>query len=288
MGIDYYARLWNSEIDILKVVNTLCYDNGRRFVQQDRLHAIEDLLEDTPYRQRNKAGLFLLYMKKRHFSDLPKKVLLVSSHIDCKNKGQEHITKCFTEDSDPMKLRGTFDNSITNAALLVLMRKGLLPDNVLISFTGDEEEDSAGAYQTNRYLIKHERKYFALVLDVTSEGWQDAADFTIENMAVKKPLEKKIIKAAMRSDYIWRFVPKREGAYPDYLEDDVRLPGFSWPDESWDYAECDVDTMSFCLPVNTEGDFDMHSDRGVEAYKMSFHNYIEALRQMIVCLAKSI
>lgn len=93
--------------------------------------------------------------------------------------------KLFAKDEDELCWKGTFDNSATNAAVIDLMLRGELDESVLVAFTGDEEKDSAGAIEIMQMLGRMECLVGkALVLDVTNEGWEDEAAFSIETIMV--------------------------------------------------------------------------------------------------------
>ena len=183
-------------IEILDCISVLNRDNGHIFTNTNRLEVIEECLWNSRYRRINPQGLFHLY------SPLPvhkilEPVVIVSSHVDC----EKDITRCFTKVLPDEMLCGTYDNAITNAAITHLMLNGNLPDNVLIAFTGDEEEDSHGANELIRYLRK--KKILiknAIVLDVTDMGWKDNAYFTVENNFWHDDFGRKIIKLAENSD----------------------------------------------------------------------------------------
>ena len=125
--------------DILRTVTVDCKDNGECFTVTDRVAVIERVLENTEYKLISRQPLALLYAKRQVREG--DRVLLISSHIDCL-----HVD-CFCSD-DGDSLRGTFDNSFTNAALLWNMQHDKLPDNVVVAFTGNEESNSQGAVQT--------------------------------------------------------------------------------------------------------------------------------------------
>lgn len=117
------------EMDVLKKVAKLNRDNGLRFTVTDREDAIHELLATTGYRLLNQDGLFHLYgLCPLHKLNSP--VWVVVSHIDCVSD----ITECFVEELPNGLMRGTFDNMLTNAAVLTLMLRGELPKNVLVAF----------------------------------------------------------------------------------------------------------------------------------------------------------
>ena len=185
-------------INLLETISVINRDNGKRFTNSERLDVIASLLWNSRYRKINPDGLLNLYAKQPVDSYQGSKVVVVSSHVDC----QSSITHCFSKQMGNGLLKGTYDNSITNAAILSLMMSDVLPDNVLIAFTGDEEEESHGAKHLIRFLesksisIRH-----LFVLDVTDMGWDESVDFTVENNFWHDDYGEKIINAVCNSSY---------------------------------------------------------------------------------------
>ncbi|MBQ2289491.1 MAG: hypothetical protein II249_02340, partial [Bacteroidaceae bacterium] len=160
-------------IELLNAVTVDCKDNGKEFVKDDRISVIERLLDGSAYKVVAREPLALVYAKRDVCEG--DSVVVVSSHVDCL------YSSCFCNDEGDF-LRGTFDNSFGNAAILWQMLAGILPDNVVVAFTGDEERDSRGAVQTLLALGKMQCAVdFALVLDVTNVGWECGANVTLEN-----------------------------------------------------------------------------------------------------------
>ena len=154
-------------------------------------------------------------------------------------------------------MRGTFDNSFGNAAVLWNMIQDRLPDNVVVAFTGDEESDSQGAVQAVVALGQMGCEVAAaLVLDVTNEGWESGALFTIENdLGIDILTGYNIISSL--EQYGGRFAFKHNAE----------------PDESWDYADCGVPCFTLCVPVGGE----LHGDAGVLLRKESATEYCNVL-----------
>ena len=234
--------------DILRTVTVDCKDNGECFTVTDRVAVIERVLENTEYKLISRQPLALLYAKRQVREG--DRVLLISSHIDCL-----HVD-CFCSD-DGDSLRGTFDNSFTNAALLWNMLHDKLPDNVVVAFTGNEESDSHGAVQTVVALGQMGCEVAAaLVLDVTNEGWESGALFTLENdLGIDILTGYNIISSL--EQYGGRFAFKHNAL----------------PDESWDYADYGIPSLTLCVPV----DGDLHSDAGVMLRKESALEYCNVL-----------
>ena len=265
-------------IGLLKEMNVLCRDNGRTFTDTRRLDVIEEKLRETGY-ICEKGNLFRLYSKKP-VREIDGRLLLVSSHADCEKK----ISKCFSERETPKKLRGTYDNSITNTAILSLMIEGSLPEQVVVAFTGDEEISSRGAAEVTNYLKGISRQFRAVILDVTNCGWKEKADFTIENDFWEDGMGKAVCTAAVRSGYPWLFVPEKPSdPLPEYIPEELKYPEEAEEDESWEYDEHKIECFSLCLPVKGK----MHSDKGTLVREASFSHYVEMLQNLCITLTDS-
>ena len=238
----------NDFFSLLRAVTVDCRDNGEAFTVTDRVAVIEHVLGKTDYKLIARQPLVLLYAKRElHEGD---RVLLISSHIDCV------FSNCFCSDNGDC-MCGTFDNSFTNAALLWNMLNNTLPDNVVVAFTGDEERDSQGAVQTVVALGQSGCEVSAaLVLDVTNEGWENGALFTLENdLGVDILTGYNIISSLEKYDGSFAF---KHNALPD---------------ESWDYADYGIPSLSLCVPVGGE----LHGDAGVLLRKESALEYCRVL-----------
>ena len=245
--------------DVLKMVTVDCKDNGREFIVSDRLQVINDLLNQTDYHLIHKGKLCYIYAKQ-HVKN--KSVILISSHVDCV------YDRLFCKElADGRQFRGTFDNSVTNACLLYSMLQGSLNDNVIIAFTGDEEENSGGAYEVVRTLRQwNTHLALAMVLDATEEGWKEQYDFTIENdLGID-------IYTGHRIMDLLGLHPHKFGFIHD-----------SEPDESYDYDEEDIPCFSLCFPVCG----DMHGEDGVLIRADALPYYCSALVELANMLAEN-
>lgn len=238
----------NDFFSLLRAVTVDCRDNGEAFTVTDRVAVIEHVLGKTDYKLIARQPLVLLYAKRELHED--DRVLLISSHIDCV------FSNCFCSDNGDC-MCGTFDNSFTNAALLWNMLNNTLPDNVVVAFTGDEERDSHGAVQAVVALGQSGCEVSAaLVLDVTNEGWENGALFTLENdLGVDILTAYNIISSLEKYDGSFAF---KHNALPD---------------ESWDYADYGIPSLSLCVPVGGE----LHGDAGVLLRKESALEYCRVL-----------
>ena len=265
-------------LKVLERLSVLNRDNGFNFTNTDRLDAIASLLRHSAYKKVEADGLFHLYSKKP-IADISGPVIIVSSHVDC----ERNITKCFWSREDEYTLLGTFDNAITNASITYNMLSGSLPETVLVAFTGDEEEGGRGSRDLVRFINENHLEVLnVFVLDVTAEGWQTGADFTIENDFWDEEVGAVIVDLARKSQYKWNFVPGEPDDIPEYVPKEVIIPVEAYEDESWEYDEGDIPCFSFCLP--TEGE--MHADEGIYARIHSFERYTAVLHTMLTGICR--
>lgn len=263
---------------VLQKLSVLNRDNGLVFTDTTRLDAIETLLKNNTYKRVNRDGLFRMYSQVP-VNQLEGPVFIVSSHVDC----EHHITKCFAEYADEATLLGTFDNSITNASIVYLMLFGNLPENILVAFTGDEEENSRGAKDVCRFIRDNKLDVKNIfVLDVTEEGWKKGADFTVENDFWDEEIGKQIVNLVQHSGYKWNFVPAEPDDIPEYVPKEIIINIEAYEDESWEYDEQDLPCFSFCLPTKGE----MHSNDGILARAVSYVRYTEILGRLLTELEK--
>lgn len=262
-------------MELLSNVSVINKDNQKKFTVTDRLEVITNLLWDTKYRRINADGLFHLYAKQPLVELKKKDVFVVSTHVDC----ERNITKCFSEDIGDGMLRGTYDNSLTNTSILSLLLSDSLPDNVLVAFTGDEEETSEGANHLIAFLRYHHLNVKQIfVLDVTDMGWNEMADFTVENDFWSDDcFGRRIITTAEILPYCWRFVPSDPNDVPEYVSSKNTIYEEAAEDESWNYDEEGFDCCSICIPIQGN----MHSNHGVLARKTSMYHYIEFLNELL-------
>lgn len=245
-------------VELLNRLTVDCKDDVKQFRKQDRIHEVKALLENSDYELLGEGNLSLLYGKSAGEGNTYR--TLVSSHVDCVYKN------CFVEDEDELCWKGTFDNSATNAAVIDLMLRGELDESVLVAFTGDEEKDSAGAIEIMQMLGRMEcRVGKALVLDVTNEGWEEEAAFSIENdRGFDIITGYHIVGLLQASCTACVLVHEAE------------------PDETWEYGKGigpempGIPCLSLCLPVCGN----MHGEDGVLLRKSSVTPYEDILRNL--------
>jgi len=251
---------------IRQVVNLTvpCADDGCRFVCRDRLDIITTELEGSRYVLLDNRPLAYVY---RHMEyDPAKPTLLISNHID------SLYDQYFASSVDGI-IRGTLDNSACNAVAVDLIKRGALPPQALIAFTGDEEGDSAGVDQTIEILRTHGSTFWnlelAISLDLTEESY-GCSDFTIENYFIE----------SLHNDALLKFFRKRE--LKSYLNHILTNPTFvkdGEADESWQYDEYDLNCFTLCLPCALLGN-DMHDDSGVMIRSDSLKAFASALQKV--------
>ena len=243
-------------IELLKAVTVDSKDNGEGFVVSRRVEAIERLLDGTAYRLVAREPLALIYAKRELSAG--DSVVLVSSHID------SLYNFCFCNDEGD-SLRGTFDNSVGNAAILWLMLHDALPDNVVVAFTGDEERNSQGAVQTVLALGRMQCEIkFTVVLDVTNTGWENRACFALENdLGVDLITAHRIISTVENMGVEYAFKHDAE------------------PDETWDYNDYGIPSLSVCAVA---GGF-LHGNEGVLLRKCSLLSYCRSVLVVLEVLA---
>ena len=240
---------------LLQRVTVDSKDDGHQFQITDRVDAIRHLLADTGYQLLHEGRLFLLYGKQPVEGA---EIVLISSHIDCV------YSRCFCEEEEET-YKGTFDNSLTNAAVLWNMLSDQFGDNVYIAFTGDEEKDSGGCHELIEYLFNQTgcQVRFALVTDVSNDGWEQKVPFSIEN-----DLSIDLFTAHQLVEWL-------EPYFFSYFQ-------HAEPDESWDYDSVHIPTLTLCIPVCG----DIHHDDGALARKSSIPVFCQVLAELANRLAE--
>lgn len=266
-------------------------DNGSYFINPRRLEQIDKELENSTFTYYSKGNLFHAYAQVP-FEELPEKILVISSHVDFKRATRD----CFSDETHPEFLVGTYDNSITNAAIVALMTNAALPPNTVVVFTGDEEEDQGGAREFMDFMKDQmHHKVKCLVLDVTESGNEDGAIFTIENDCWNKKWGRRVLTWANGKEMPWKYVPYQKSRLhkelvQELVDKEHCIPEEADVDETTVYYEKHgVKCFSFCIPVmleDPEGHFapwreGMHSEKGLRVRKEAYEKYIQALYEVI-------
>ena len=246
--------------ELIRKVTVACADDGEKFTRSERIDVIRELLAKGAYLPAAEAPLALLWTHRNFNPSLP--CVLVSSHID--SLYQEYHA---TLENDVH--RGTFDNSITNAAVLSAMLAESLSPQVIVAFTGDEEHGSKGARQAVTALGTMKPASlvpaFVIVLDITEEAY--GTHFcTFENLhgdtSGAYGMSPVFADEAGLADWI-RAVPRVE---------DPHIVESGEPDEAWEYARMGFECCSFCLPCKPVTG-DMHDDEGVLVLEWAAMDY---------------
>ena len=244
-----------------------CADDGRVFTRTDRIARIHELLNAGTYQVMAELPLAFLYAHSHFDPSLP--FVLVSTHVDSLYK-RYHASL-----QDGVHL-GTFDNSITNAAAIHLMRENRLHPQVLVAFTGDEEEDSRGADQVILFLQSAHPSpllpEMVIVLDITEEAY-DKHPFTLENLFCRSARSP---KKHLRFNSTKRLKAFLQCCLQPIIPH-IIVKGAE--DESWQYDDHDLDCFAFCLPCQLLTD-DMHDDEGVHVKSASFIFFTNALESL--------
>lgn len=250
------------------------------FTDRTRLDQIQKEVKDTPFACIKQGKLSEVYAQvtEEQLKEMDS-VILISSHVDMVS----NIKECFclySEQADILK--GTFDNTVTNAVSVNLMKYHNLPEHVLFTFNGDEETGRCGGAKEALHYLTNELGFSAesilpIALDVTYEGFTQCHDFSIENLASKEktnPLIDFILKR-VSEDQNFTFVRSQGHRSPSNVPSKCISKDFSWFDEGVAYARMGCDqALSFCLPC---GKGDMHSNKGVYVHGASFLAYEQAL-----------
>lgn len=246
-----------SESLLKKLICADCKDDGEKFTVSSRLDVISDLLAESEWNLIAKGNLCRIYAQCELQAD--QEIILISSHVDCV------YSQLFLEVEGDM-FRGTFDNALTNAAVVEMMLSGKLPENVVVAFTGDEEVLSRGAHEVVKHLSDTDCYVrFVVVTDVTNVGWEHGLSFTLENDLNIDLLTAHSIIEGME-DYAGKYGFVHE----------------AMPDESWIYDEYKLPCLTLCHPVGG----DMHSDEGALARLSSFPIYCDALVSLCQLLSE--
>ena len=265
---------------ILEKANTPSMDDGQCITESERLDNIKKLLLESNYVLLKDSGLSFIYRHKKHKENKP--MILISCHIDSLYSKYHHSNFNGTD------ILGTFDNSICNAALIYLMIQNKLPSNVIIAFTGDEENECRGAKETIEYIrdkydFLWQNLEMVIVLDITSEGYDDYP-FTIENYFIRKNQAGNLSLRFSSKDVIRDYLREKLFSYEyvKFISEDAD------PDETWEYDKFDLNCFTFCFPARPHPDNEitdvgywMHDDKGMLIKKENTVKYPEALSMLL-------
>jgi hypothetical protein len=244
---------------LLHLLTVDCKDDRKRFIETKRLDIIGEQLEKSAYNVE-KRNLSRIYEHKNLAKG--EGIVIISSHADC-------VYNKLHSDEKDKKYIGTYDNSATNAAVVYLMEKGLLNENVVVAFTGDEEVGGGGAEEVaKRYIDSGRAVRCVIVCDLTNEGWKDESFFSIEN---------DYASAGRNSPYssLKSLKAKIRGVASKVVSDYPYVHGAE-PDEALTYKEQGFAVFSLCLPCKGK----MHAKKGVKIRKKALGNYALILAEL--------
>lgn len=242
-------------IDRIIQLTVPCSDDGKKFVQTDRIDLIQQALIRSKYGCMADLPLAKIY-RHRDFKAAQPSILL-SCHID------SLYTKYYAAIHDK-ELHGTFDNSACNAIAVDAMINGLFPSQTLISFTGNEEKHYQGADQTVESLKAEgifDNLELVIVLDIAEE---DRQSYRYTNHFVKK----------VKGHSLLEFGGKNE--FKAFLEN---MLAEKEEDESEWYDIYNLNIFSFYLPCRLLS-FDMHGNEGVAIEIEAIKGYRYALGRL--------
>ncbi len=237
-----------------ELIETTNHDDGKAFIPEEsqRLSVIRGQLAGSSYVE-TKLPLVSLFSKKNPL-EMTGKVTVLSSHIDT----VDEITEPYWDEE---AYRGTLDNGITNHVCVELMLADLLPDNVIVAFTGNEEYGCRGAEKTAVFLEKKcpdvKPRYITLDVSEYAKDYENC-DVRVEYRKDKKKLAKKIRKKLADATY--------------RIEYGAMAKTYDETDTYRNYGKA----VSVCIPVD-EGSFFYHSNTGVGIKPESLAAYSKAL-----------
>lgn len=261
------------KLEMLREMQLPCHDDNKRFTDTAKLDKIHELLHSSSYMPVNGNTLYSLWGKVSLDQLTPEQresMIVISTHVDMVSE----ITTPFVEFYKDGTMKGTFDNTATNAAIIYQMLYGSLPDNVFVAFTGNEEQGMGGARQLaddlSKFLDSEHTGMtpFYFTLDVTNIGFGEKT-FSIENTF------------SLPEDYVTDLVR---------LAKETGQKGYLYPralaDESYEYTRVsyrsktnnpDIYGCSLCVP--TKGD--MHSNKGCKMMMDAYLGYTDLVGYIV-------
>ena len=254
-------------IDLVENLTVPSQDDGRQFVRRERIIEISRRLEDAPYARLGNEPLALVWRHRDLRTDAP--FVLLSTHVDSVYLRYSCVV-------GEREIRGTLDNSATNAVALHLMLAGSLDPQVVVAFTGDEEEDCQGADAALSCCSGLGEvpglPEMVVTLDLTEERF-GMSPFTVENYFRRKGTPRTRLRFDSKKSLKAFIAEKLPGMDPAFIPD-------AEPDESWQYDEHDLNCFSLCLPCRCLG-ADMHDEVGVVVRRDDATAHARALVELL-------
>ncbi len=270
----YYDQVDKDHAEILEKCAVICRSDKTGFTDETRLDAIRELLKESEYKETFTGHAS---MWTRGEIDPSREVILISSHADTVQAIKNPSSKL----SDSGYYKGTYDNIGTNAAAVICMLEGKLPDNVVFAFTSEEETGRFKGIKSAVETLEEAgvRNPVCIALDVTFDGFDNGSLYTIENASKDKEFLNRLKDAAFMSEpenQTFTFVRKTKKAYPEDLDKKYISVSMGDCDEAFGYDAMGLLTCSLCLPCYGQ----MHADSGVSIRQPVFEGYVASLECM--------
>jgi hypothetical protein len=266
-----------SLLHLIQESNKPGQDNGRCFVDPTRRDSIITILRNNPRIELlHKDSYLLMYHTGIAATG---DVALISCHIDHPYRQAD----LFVQEADG-SISGTLDNSAGIGALLYSLQEYEYGENVIITFTGGEEEGFLGAERTRDFLEEnmeelYDRLGLVLTVDVTEEN--PDKDVSIENLNVEEDdYENTMVRFKNTNDLRSTIQTALQGMSFGVVDEGE-------PDEGHYYAEYDLNAVSVCLPCVCDAD-GLHSPRGCTTKTNKVESLAQAIHKLtqIVCAKK--
>lgn len=278
----YYDKFDERHAEILEALAVPSYSDKKGFTDLSRIEAIRELLKESGYHETF-IQTASIWSKGSLSAQKDNPCYLISTHADL----VPQITKPFSELKENGYYKGTYDNIGTNAAAVILMLEGQLPDNVIFTFTTEEETGKClGAKDTYELLTTKlgitDLTCFAL--DVTYEGQDEGMLVSIENSSHNDDFLQTLIQYTLvLQDNKFSYVPKNKKTITDNIPKECISSEMGMFDEAFVYRKLTKQACSICLPSAGI----MHSNSGMTVRQPTFEGYINALKGILYQFTKT-
>jgi hypothetical protein len=240
-----------TDIEIMKALCVPSYSNSSGFTEDEKRTVMRELLKDSGYTEYE-GTLTSVWTKSDNITTL------VSTHIDMVHA----ITRPFAELNDGI-YSGTWDNLITNSAIVSLMMEGAFADNVALAFDGEEESCSFAGLREALYHLENIQMPLKHVIttDVTHEAYESGVAVSIENMNSNEEEHEDMFSKITQ-----------------VFGEDYHIPTFGAPDEAYLLKRLDthIPGFSYCIPSSGP----MHSNMGMTVEEDVYIRYRDGLAKL--------
>jgi len=294
-------------------------DNGVQFTETSKMDRIRKILNtNSKYKEIYTGALTSIWVKDNDAERIETPVLL-TSHIDnVKDINHPFVAKAVYNKIGDV-LAGTFDNTITNAALVDLMCNQDIDDSIVFCFDGDEETGQCRGLREAVHFVKENEMFgdigAVVSTDVTDEGFNGKKDvqvisqktgqpvinkatgnirtekindydkyklFSLENMTGTATFQENFCKDFLEQhtdDFSFAPHPSETYNLPECMKDKYNNQGFC--DEAYTTHDLGLNGMSICLPIKGE----MHSDKGCITRPVVYDGYCQNLGSIVNMIA---